>query len=370
MTGQGSDPIAVLLGTLRLGDEPTPAETQSAWRGLETAGLSALVDHEGCALWLYRRLKGAGALAVPQPHFTAWLSQRSRDQAARNLLVDARIDRLSEWLRQCGYPHVWLKGAARRAGAARYPYADARATNDVDLIVPQEVAQEVWEGLRRSGYEPAGPPGLTPPDHFHLVPLWSEDRVAVELHLSTSTQVSPEEAWRRATSSGVTVSRDGRTLAIPGATELLWHGMAHGLLHGTRGFRLRYLLDASVVLASGEPVAWDTVAERLQSSEVPSRELSLAWLGAAASLAGCTLPPDLGGVAPFALGRALRWRLAVLRRSAGYPRAAEKLVEEGTRAEIGWPLLPGVPGTSAAVRLRRRSASLAARGVYQAWRML
>jgi hypothetical protein len=368
--GQGADPIAVLLGTLRLGSELGPAETQSAWQGLETAGLAALVSQEGCALWLYRRLKSAGAEAAPQPAFSSWLSQRARDHAARNLLVDARVSRLSEWLTKHGYPHVWLKGAARRAGAARYPYADARATNDVDLLVPRDVAKEIWEHLRRSGYEPAGPPGLTPPGHFHLVPLWSEDRVAVELHLSTSTQVPPDEAWRRATSSGVTVSRNGLSLPIPCATELLWHGIAHGLLHGTRGFRLRYFQDASVILASAEPIEWETLNGRLKSPEVPSRDLSLAWLGAAASLSGRPLPADMAAVAPFELGRALRWRLAVLQHSVGHPRAAEKLVEEGTRAEIGWPLLPGVPGTSPAVRVRRRLAALAARGVYRAWRVL
>jgi hypothetical protein len=103
---------------------------------------------------------------------------------------------------------------------------------------------------------------------------------------------------------------------------------------------------------------------------VPSRALALAWLGAAALLSGHPLPPEMSAVTSFQLSRALRWRLAVSRHLSGHPRAAEKLVEEGTRAEIGWPILKGVPRTSTAVRLRRRLAAVAARGVYRAWRML
>jgi hypothetical protein len=239
----------------------------------------------------------------------------------------------------------------------------------VDLLLPQDRVKAAWAHLQRSGYEPACSPELTPPNHYHLLPVCGKDRVAVELHLSTSTGVQPEEAWRRATSSPEIVRRDGRSFAIPCATELLWHAVTHGLLHGTVGFRLRYLLDASVILAGASPIDWNVIAHRLDSPEVQSRNLTLAWLGAAALLSGRPLPPEVSVVTPFELNRALRWRLAVHRQVAGYPRAVEKLIEEGTRAEIGWPILRGLPGTPPAVRLRRRLAALAARGVYRTWRM-
>lgn len=364
-----ADPTTVLLDTLRLGGELDPAATRSAWRGIDTSGLSGLVIQEGCALWLYRRLRGAQAEAAPHPAFATWLSRRARDDAARNLLIDARVSQLSEWLTQHGYPHVWLKGTARRVAAAAYPFADARVTNDVDLILPAELVPGAWERLRRLGFEHACAPELTPPNHFHLPPLSTTDRVAIELHRSTSTQVAPGEAWRRATDGAEIVSRDGLDFTIPCATELLWHSIAHGLHHGTAGFRLRYFQDASVILATGRPVDWKVIDARLSSPEVPSRALALAWLGAAAPLSGRPLPPGLSVEAPFQVGRALRWRLAVTRHSSGHPRAAEKLVEEGTRTEIGWPILGGVPGTSAARRLRRRLASFAARAAYRTWRM-
>jgi hypothetical protein len=47
----------------------------------------------------------------------------------------------------------------------------------------------------------------------------------------------------------------------------------------------------------------------------------------------------------------------------------EKLIEEGTRAEVGWPIMPGVAGTGPAIRLRRRLAAVAARATYRVWRM-
>jgi hypothetical protein len=91
------DPTAVLLETLRLGPELTPAEVQSAWKSLDTGGLPSLVVQEGCALWLYRRLRSAGAERAPPEAFASWLSQRARDHAARNLLVDARVSELGAW---------------------------------------------------------------------------------------------------------------------------------------------------------------------------------------------------------------------------------------------------------------------------------
>jgi hypothetical protein len=358
------DPTTVLIDTLRLGGEAASPEVQAAWQGLDTRGLPGLVALEGCALWLFRRLQSLGADRAPDSAFVGWL-----DQAARNLLIDARVSQLGEWLTTHGYPHVWLKGVARRLVATRYPYADARATNDVDLILPADRVLEVWEQLRHLGFQLVCDPGLTPPNHFHLPPLWTTDRVAVELHSSTANQVPSGEAWRRATAGAEVVSRDGLDFTVPCATELLWHSIAHGLHHVTAGFRLRYFQDASVILASAAPLDWAEIVVRLRSPELPYPTLTLAWLHCAAQLSGRPLPREVPDAAPFPLQRALRWRLAVARHAAGHPRAAAKLLEEGTREEIGWPIQPRVSGTSAAVWLRRRVAAAAARGVYRTWRM-
>jgi hypothetical protein len=363
------NPVAVLLDTLQLDKELNPREVHSHWRALKTDGLSELLLEEGCILWLYRRLRSAGAEKAPESTFASWLSQRARDDAARNLLVDARVSQLSQWLTENEYAHVWIKGVARRVGNAKYPYADARTTNDVDLLLPHDRVTAAWAQLQRSGYAPACPPDLTPPNHFHLLPLCSTDGVAVELHRSTSMRVQPEEAWRRATASAETVKCEGLSFVIPSATELLWHAVTHGLHHGTVGFRLRYIQDASVILAGAAPIDWGVIVNRLATAEVPSRNQAMAWLGAAALFTRRELPPEASGMPPFELSRALRWRLAVHGRLAKFPRTVEKLVEEGTRAEIGWPVQGGLRGTSRAVRFRRRISALVARWVYRAWLM-
>ncbi len=167
-----------------------------------------------------------------------------------------------------GVPSVLLKGSARRAAAALYPYADARDTLDIDLLVPEACARPLWECLRSAGYEVMVE---LPPGHFHLDPLSRPGGVAVEIHTSTSLRIPPEEAWRRAASDGDVVEHDGLGLKVPSATELLWHGVAHGVHQGAAGFRLRFLLDAAAVCASGRAVDWDLIGERLGKTGGPPK---------------------------------------------------------------------------------------------------
>jgi hypothetical protein len=156
---------------------------------------------------------------------------------------------------------------------------------------------------------------------------------------------------------------------IPCATELLWHALTHALHHRQRGFRLRFYLDAAVIMASGREVRWSTIMERLREPEVPDRSLAVRWLRAAAELAGSELPA-LGGPLPESPVRhGLEWRLAVFGRPVSYQPWREKLLDEGTRAQLGMELAPLVATRSMAVQARRRLATLAARGAYHVWRV-
>ena len=313
-------PGELLVETLTLGRGGAaagadPAGLAADWATVSARGLDRLVTFEGCALWLWRRLRELGAAAAPPAAFADWLAREARDRVARNLLEDAQADSVVRRLDAAGVPHVLLKGAARRRSSDLFPYADARATHDVDVLVPAARAREAWDLLCRAGYERT-PPNGRGEGHFHLPPLWDAQRVAVELHTSTSEAVAPAEAWRRATTGGRAVERAGVQVALPAPTELLWHGLTHALRHRADAFRLRFLLDGAAILATPAAFDWGEIERRLGTAEIGRRPAAVAWLETAAALAGGLLPARLavpGGTPLLDLAAALHDRLQVLR---------------------------------------------------------
>jgi hypothetical protein len=297
---------------------------------------------------------------------------------AFNMRVDAQTREVIRFLEGLGTPYILLKGMARRAGAGLYPYADARRTRDVDLLLPEDAAIRAWQALVAAGYAPveyAGPKL----GHHHLMPLWNQHRIPVELHISTSSGVHPKEAWARSSADVSKVPWKGYAVLIPSATELLWHALSHAVQEGVYGFRLRHLLDAAAVLASAAPVNWDVILMRLEVEQLldeesrrpADRRQVVRWLGCAARLAGATVPPELVGDAEeYPLEMVLRWELAVLQHAAIGRAATEKLLEEATRCEAGLPLTPAVRSRALPIRWRRRVAAAGARGMYLLWRTL
>jgi hypothetical protein len=361
----------VLYDTLRLRSPKDGAALKAAWLKTDVLGLRELVSHEQVTIWLYRRLRELGIGDELPPSFWTWLIRRARVESANGLLVEAEALRIAELLKAGGVPAIFLKGIARRLLAERIPYIDARATIDVDVLLPAEHASSVWEDLKKSGYKFAGDPHLTPVDLWHLIPLAGANRVAVEIHTSTSREIRPPDAWRRQMFESKVITRDKLELRVPSLTEMFWHTLTHAAGDGTRAFRLHYLLDAAVLMASGETLYWDVILERIQAGEVHGRATLLRWLQAAAELAGVSVPSNFGPLPrPFPMERVLRWRLAAFRRAGDRPRLLEKLLEEGTRVEAGLPMLELVSGKDLARHARRRSASVVARGAYYSWRMV
>ena len=328
------NPASLLLETLRLDERTDPVELCSAWMNVETNGLARLVDFEGCALWLRQRLAQLNARDFADRRFRTWLDHRSRELVNRNLLVDAQTDRAARALNDGNVPFVLINGLARRALADTIPYADARATSDVDILIPAARARDAWDAMRAAGYQAAPSPverqAVIPSGRFHLPTVWNLSRVAVELHTSTSQTVSAPEAWRRANADVRRVERGGVVVAVQSSpTELLWHALTDALMHDASAFRLRFVLEAAAICASPMAVNWAEVGVRLDSSEIPNRDAAVHWLGAAASLADKTLPESVtNGVRFLDLDVVLRWRLALLRR-IGVPGPLAVLVLDG-----------------------------------------
>ena len=305
----------LLIDTLRFHGGPPPERLAAAWAEAEGTGLERLVAFEGCSLWLYRRLRQLRVLERVDPGLARPVSATAREETARNLLIEAEARTLAVTFEGIGAPAMFLKGVARRLSVERYPLADARVTNDVDVLVPLDRAREVWHHLRRSGYERTSPTKPPRPQHHHLPALWSARRVGVELHTSYARGIAPVVAWQRLYEAGIDVERSGMRFRVPSATELFWSATAHSLLIPDLAFLLVFLFDAAVVWASGVPLDWPEIAHRLADKEIVDATAAGAWLGAAATLAGVEPPPALSGyVMPYDLERALELRLAVLRR--------------------------------------------------------
>ena len=370
MIARGSD---LLLETLRVVPQTSERELAASWRIVDTGGMRGLVEFEVAALWLHMRLKELGAFpeSATNSGFWRWLAAAAKKIAAKNMLVESRTSVLLRHLRLADAPHVLIKGSARQRAAHLYPYAAARPTNDLDVLVQDSEIASLRDRLMAAGYRYAFPEEATPKGHYHLRPLADDSGVPVELHVSTASSLSPSEAWSRTASGALEIDVGGEKSRIPSATELLWHGITHGVLHEARAYRLRFFLDATSILASQSEVDWDAIDRRLDSPETNDRSHTVAWLGTAAWLAGVPLPDRVArGVKPFPLRRVMRWRLGVFRSRPLGSRVRRKLLEEGTRGEAGMPLLATVAGTTFPLRIRRRTAARAARASYLLWRLL
>jgi hypothetical protein len=309
------NPADLLLATLRPGGATGAEQLRDAWSRADVRGLGRLIEFEGSALWTYRRLRQLDVLPALDAGFVAWLSDEGRGATARNLLVDAEVVAVARALDRLGIPGVFMKGAARRLVADRYPMADARRTNDVDILVPDRRAGDLWHELRRQGYTRTNPAKPPRPEHHHLPALMSDRRVGVEIHTTHARGIDPGVSWRRHFLNSASVVRDGVTFRVPSATELFWTATAHALLIPDLAFFLVRLLDTALVWASGAAIDWDEVARRLDAKEIVDGGAAAAWLDAARQLAGQELPAALAErVTSYDLSRALRLRLAVLRR--------------------------------------------------------
>jgi hypothetical protein len=308
-------PARLLLETLRFSGGPEAETLAAEWSAADDRGLDHLVMFESCGSWLFRRLRQIGVLDSVDPGFAEWLADLAREETARNMIVDAEARAVAMLLSEVGVPAVFLKGIARRVSVERYPLADARLTNDVDILVPADQAREVWHELRRRGYRLIKPWRPPRPEHHHLAGLMSDRRVGVEVHTTTNyRRIPPAEAWKRLHEGGVEVLREGVCYRVPSATEMFWGGAAHALLPADDAFVLAHLFSSAVIWAAGGEIDWVEVRRRLESKEIPDRTAACAWLNAVAQLVGAQVPPELvDALEPYDLGRALELRLAVLR---------------------------------------------------------
>ncbi len=359
-------PAQLLLETLRLRHSLEADQLRKDWQHADTRGLARLVLHEGCALWLYRRLKELelDASEAPWRPFHAWLSRQARRTTAQNSVVAGHACEVLRFFNDAQVPCLLIHGVARLFASDTYPFADARETNGIEVFVPDTEGHAIWRAMRNAGYEIA--PG-TPRTPTALETLINESDVPVVLHTQLAESQTGEEEWRQTLPNAAqTACADGKLL-VPSATDLLWQSITNVFRHAEYAFRIGFLQDAACILASDRKVDWDGIRSRLHLLGEDGKRSALSWLGAAAWLAGAPLSPEIsGGVAPFHLSRSTLWRLAVARRLDPGTRAGHTFVRQATLAEVG--RLPADSQNSGA-RVFGTLGNGIARATYLSWRM-
>jgi hypothetical protein len=361
---------------LRLG-VPHDSDLAARWRAIDSRNLPDLVAYEGAAVWLIRRLRVAGAFDVLPPDIRDLLRQQAFEGAALRMEVEAEAAAVVAILDRVAVPVIFMKGVARCALAERYPYLDARATTDVDLLVPQAEIAAADVALRDDGYVPALPPNPAETRRHHHLPPLCKGGITVELHESTSIRVRPEVAWQRANEGSELVEWAGRVVRLPSATELAWSAVAHAMEDDVDGFRLKRFLEVAALVSGGAPIDWSVLAARSGTPEsfdpaVGVRDQQAVvhrWISAALALVVAGKRPTGLDLPEFDLGELLAWRLAVFR---AVPRTgrqfAGRLLAEGARAMTGFPLEGSPPKASSWGRIRRSMAARASRVAFHAWR--
>jgi len=355
----------LIAETLRLQAGAVTDRLGHTWHTAAPEGLQSLIDYERCPLWLYRKICDLGLEDAVPAGLLDSLQRQSRVLSARNLLVDAQAVEIHRWLAQREIPHIFLKGIALRASAPLLPYGDARATNDVDVLVPPDRAMAVWEALQESGYRPVR--GTRHPAH-HVSALWNEARVAVEIHTSIAPKVDALDMWERTSTHAHWVSWNGERVPVPSPTDMLWHTVVHAMRGGMSSWRLRYFQDAAVVLAASCDVEWEEIERRLGGGAPADRDRAFRWLASAAALAGVTLTAlrSAAGVRPCNFPVLLGWRHWVATHFNEHPRVFRVLLEGASHVEAGL-LMPDVADLSAFRKFRRMGTAFAGQLAYRSW---
>ena len=283
-------------------------------------------------------------------------------------------------LEAAGVPVVLIKGMARRALAAEVPYVDARITNDVDLLLPADRIHEGYDLLVAQGYQPTDPSDADRRDHHHLPGLWNARRIAVELHVTTSTRIAPDLAWARATEGSRELEWGNLRVRVPAPTEIAWAATTHAINDMiVQGHRLQHFLEVTALAALSPGLDWNLLLQRTDASETFDDAsgngyppvVARQWLQGSLQLVAAPLRPAPLPLPALDLEALLAWRLTILGARKTLGRAmSERLLEEGVRRLIGVEPQPAPTGTRPLFRLRRRAAGRMSRLAFGAWRML
>jgi hypothetical protein len=186
------------------------------------------------------RLDVAGRVATRHPRellereMGPEAAQRLREQyvgiVGREALLERALDLVLKQAEFLNVPCILLKYAAlNRMGALR---VGARSATDIDVLVPQALAEQFQAALVRDGYRE-----ISPPESAHQLPILKDRngaQIEVHLHLPGLT-LGPGQPFARAEdliAAGLT-RRSGNAL-LPDPVIVTAHAIVHGLVQHAR----------------------------------------------------------------------------------------------------------------------------------------
>jgi len=249
-----------------------------------------IAEHERMVSVLWKGLNGR--VSGMPADLEAAVRRRTAVTEFRMTATRVTLERVVARLTAEGIPVLLLKGAA--LGHSVYPSFADRPMNDLDVLVPPELATQAWTCMRDLGWALEQDDGIEFYDEFHhLKPLVDPSRggIVLEIHRSMMPRPGPfslseSDVWRDASEVRV-----GRFPArIPSELHQLLHlsvhfAWQHSLVHGIA----RTVRDVAT-LTTARSIDWDAfvrLARRANAATCAYWTLALAR-----RLGGARVPDD------------------------------------------------------------------------------
>ena len=272
MTPPFSSPFA-LLGTT-LAARLSLQSNRRLLRTFESVDLSwelllATANQQECTPLWYFRLKQHDLLHYLPADLVDYLRQISNANSARNAKIQDEIIRIGTLFEERDIELLLLKGAATLFDDL-YGSSAARMMRDVDLLLPDEKADEARQVLLGNGYveerdERLSIHGLQVESrHPHLPPLMHPDRkIPIELHYrviygAAGYAFTPEMVWSESTRQ----ASNGIPLQWLNPTHRLLHNVLHATLQHREFIRSEILLSQLAEFAAIYVKYRDAIDER------------------------------------------------------------------------------------------------------------
>jgi hypothetical protein len=235
-------------------------------KSLDWQGLLHNVRWHRLSGLVYHHLRQTDLLCTIPDEAAAELKATYVQNTVKNIFMRSELRKVLRGLEKNDIPVIVLKGGALLELV--YVNPALRYMSDIDLLVPDNLAEEAQSIVRGFGYHPVGTPEAQErarQNHRHLPSLVNHNRTAAfEVHSHIVTRDSPlrfelEGFWSRATRASI-AEQDVLVLA---PEDMLTHLAIHFFLD--RRFRsyaaLSQLCDmAEVIRARQEDIDWSFLA--------------------------------------------------------------------------------------------------------------